>query len=343
MTGDAVLVLAVGALLAAGVATSLVASRLRVPGLVLFLALGMAIGSDGLGWLHFADYELARLAGSVGLALILFEGGLAAGYRELRPVLRPALALAVIGTILTALIAGLAATWLLGLTLLEGLLLGAILSATDGAAVFALLRGSDLPKRLSRTLEGEAGFNDPVAVLLVLAVIEWITRPDYGVFDALLFFCQELGLGAVVGVATGGLASLVLRRMGSAPAGLSLVASFATAAVAFGAAGALHGSGFLAAYLAGLVLGSVKLPVGSTVHAFHEGLAAVAEIGMFFALGLLVFPAQLGGVLLEGTVLALVVALVARPAAAAVATAFDPLAGASDCSSAGQDFGVRCR
>jgi potassium/hydrogen antiporter len=139
-----------------------------------------------------------------------------------------------------------------------------------------------------------------------------------------VFFVQELGIGILIGGALGVLAVLCLRALREASPGLLLVASFATAAVAYGAAGVLHGSGFLAVYLAGLALGSAELPSRSAVEAFHEGLAAVAEIGMFFALGLLVFPSQLVGILLEGLLLALIVAFVARPLAALAATAFEP-------------------
>src|SRR3954454_21836274 len=170
-------ILAGGALLAAALAASLLAGRLRVPGLVLFLGLGMLLGSDALGLIAFDDFELARGVGIVALALILFDGGLTAGFDEIRPVLRPALALATVGTLVTALLAGVVAAWLFDLSLLEGLLLGAILSSTDGAAIFAVLRGSTLRRRLARTLEGEAGFNDPVAVLLVLGFIGWVQQP----------------------------------------------------------------------------------------------------------------------------------------------------------------------
>src|SRR5215207_2544090 len=165
---DGELILVAGALLAAGIAASLLAQRIRLPGLLLFLGLGMVIGSDGLGWISFDDYELARTIGVVALALILFEGGLTAGFAEIRPVLRPAIGLAVLGTFATAAITGMAAVWLFDLSTLEGLLLGSIIASTDGAAIFALLRGSTLRRRLARTLEGEAGFNDPVAVLLVI-------------------------------------------------------------------------------------------------------------------------------------------------------------------------------
>src|SRR6478672_10147694 len=177
---DAELILVAGALLAAGVGAALLAGRLRLPGLVLFLALGMVIGSDGTGWIEFNNYELARRIGVIALALILFEGGLTSGLVQIRPVLRPAISLAFLGTIVTAVITGLAASWLLDLSLLEGLLLGSILAATDGAAIFAILRGSTLRRRVARTLEGEAGLNDPVAVLLVIGFSTWITTPGYG-------------------------------------------------------------------------------------------------------------------------------------------------------------------
>ena len=324
MTEDAVLILVAGALLATGVLASLVAARLRLPALVLFLGLGMLIGTDGLGWIDFENYELTRFIGSIALLLILFEGGLAAGYDEIRPVLRPAISLAVVATVGTALIVALAATVLFDLPPLEAFLLGAVLSGTDGAAVFALLRGSRLRTDLARTLEGEAGFNDPIAVLLVLACIELLTRPDYGALDVLFFFIQQLGIGAVVGVVMGVVGVFCLRALRSAPLSLNLLASFATAAIAYGAAGALHGSGFLAVYLAGLALGSADLAAKPSVAAFHEGLAAVAEVGMFFTLGLLVFPSQLDRNLIASTVLALIVAFIARPVAAAAATAFEP-------------------
>jgi potassium/hydrogen antiporter len=320
MSADAKLILIAGSLLFVGVAASVVAGHLRVPALVLFLALGMAIGSDGLGWIGFSDYSLMRFVGTVALVLILFEGGLAAGIRAIRPVLGPSVSLAALGTVGTAAIAGLAASSLFHFSTAEGLLLGAILSATDGAAVFSLLRGVHLPQRLALTLEGEAGFNDPVAVMLVLVMVEVIRSPGYGILDALWFLLRELTIGAGVGVAAGVVAVGALRRMASAPSGLSLVASFATAAVAYGAAGSIGGSGFLAVYLAALVLGSADLPFEEGLLPFHEGLAGVAEIGMFFALGLLVFPSQLGGVLVTGTLLALIVAFVARPVAALAAT-----------------------
>src|SRR5687768_2262681 len=144
------------AMLAGGLGASLMARQLRLPGLLLFLALGMIVGSEGTGWIHFEDYELARAIGVIALALILFEGGMSAGFDTLRPVLRPAAGLALVGTLVTAVIVGLSAAWLFDLSTLEGLLLGSVISATDGAAIFALLRSSTLKRRLARTLEGES-------------------------------------------------------------------------------------------------------------------------------------------------------------------------------------------
>ena len=324
---DAELILVAAALLAAGIGASLLASRIRLPGLLLFLALGMAIGSDGTGWINFgganSDYELARTIGVVALALILFEGGLTAGFDEIRPVLRPSLSLAIVGTLGTCIICGFAAAWLFDLSTLDGMLLGAIISSTDGAAIFALLRESTLRRRLARTLEGEAGFNDPVAVLLVIGFIDWIDLPDYGVLDMLGLFVREMGIGAAVGLAVGALAVWALRSSRLASPGLYPVATLSAAGLAYGGAATLHGSGFLAAYLAGLVLGSGRIPAKQTVTVFHQGLAWVAQIAMFLTLGLLVFPSALDDVWLEGTALALVLVFVARPVSAFVATAFD--------------------
>ncbi len=318
---DGAIILAAGALLALGLGASLVAGRIRVPALVLFLVAGMALGSDGLGLIDFEDFELARFLGTSALALILFEGGLAAGWRIVRPVLAPALSLAIVGTVVTALITGLAAAWLLDLTTLEGLLLGAILSATDGAAVFAVLRGSTLRRRLAHVLEGEAGFNDPVAVLLVVGFIEWIEQPDYGIADMALLLVGELGIGLAVGLLAGRLSVRALRRVELASAGLYPVLTLAVVALAFGGAAVLHGSGFLAVYVAGLALGDAQVPAKRTIVAFHEGLAWLSQVGMFLMLGLLVFPGRLDDAAPEGAVLALALVLVARPIATVVSLA----------------------
>jgi cell volume regulation protein A len=324
---EGALILVAGVLMATGLAASLAAGRLRVPGLLLFLGIGMAIGSDGTGWIKFDDYELARAIGIVALALILFEGGLSAGFEEIRSVLAASLSLAFLGTILTAVLTGLAAALLLDFSTLEGLLIGSVLAATDGAAIFALLRGSTLRRKLARTLEGESGFNDPVAILLVIGFTDWIRKPHYGLLDMAGQFVVELSIGLVVGMAIGWLGVQAFRRVQLATGGLYPVASLTTAALAYGLADVLHGSGFLAVYLAGLSLGGATIPAKRTVTAFHQGLAWVAQIALFLTLGLLVFPSQLGDVALEGSLVAGVLVFLARPLGAAVATApwgYDP-------------------
>jgi cell volume regulation protein A len=321
---DGGLILAAGILLAAGIGAALAAGRLRVPGLVLFLGLGMLLGSDGLGLIHFGgsrgDVELARTIGIIALTLILFEGGLVAGWDDIRSVVKPSLALATLGTIGTAVLTGVAAHVLLDLSWLESFLLGSIVAGTDSAAIFSVLRASTLKRKLARTLEAESGLNDPVAVILVLGFIDWIQKPDYGLGDLVALGLIELPIGAVVGAGVGLVAVSAFRRMSFATSGLYPVASIATAGVAFGLADVLHGSGFLAVYLAGLVLGSAPIPGKRTVEDFHAGVAWVAQISLFLTLGLLVFPSQFGDVALDGLILAAVLLFVARPVAAWVST-----------------------
>jgi cell volume regulation protein A len=317
---DGHLILAAGALLTAGLVASFMAVRLRVPSLVLFMGVGMLVGSDALGWISFSNYRLERTIGVISLALILFEGGLTSGLLHLRPVLGAATALATVGTAITAAVVGFSASALFGFPAKDGLLLGAILSSTDGAAIFALLRGSTLSRRLAQTLEGESGLNDPVAVLLVLTFINLLIQPDYGAGDIIVLFVRQLGIGVLVGVLVGALGVYALRRVRLSTAGLYPVASLTAVAVAYGGADTLHGSGFLAVYLAGLLLGSATLPGERTIVSFHEGLGWLAQVAMFVTLGLLVFPAQLGPVAIKGTVLAIILVVIARPVAVLLST-----------------------
>jgi potassium/hydrogen antiporter len=319
------LILIAGALLAAGIVGALLADRLRVPGLLLFLALGMLVGSEGVGGIEFSDMELARTLGTIALVLIIFEGGLTAGWSEIRPVLGTAASLATLGTALTAVIAGFAAKLLFGLSALEGMLVGAAIAATDSAAIFAVLRRSTLEKRLARSLEGESGMNDPVALLLVIGFIEWIQQPGYGLADMAGLLVLKLALGAAIGLAVGRLAVAALDRMRLPSDGIYPVATIAIAALAYGLSEVAHGSGFLAVYLTALALGSARIPAQRTVIAFHQGLGWVAQIALFILLGLLVFPSRLGDVALEALALSAVLILVARPVAAFAATALASL------------------
>ncbi len=305
----------------------LLAERVRVPGLLLFLALGMVAGSQGIGGIEFDDAELARTLGTIALVLILFEGGLTAGWSEIRPVLGTAASLATLGTALTAVIAGLAAKLIFDLGTLEGMLVGAAIAATDSAAIFAILRRSTLEKRLARALEGESGMNDPVALLLVIGFIEWIQTPGFGLADMAGLLALKLALGVAIGMALGRLAVAALSAVRLPSDGIYPVATVAIAGLAYGLAEIAHGSGLLATYLTALSLGSGAIPARRTIVAFHEGLGWVAQISLFVMLGLLVFPGSLDDVALKGLALSAALILVARPVATFAATALTPLGG----------------
>ncbi|HST69829.1 MAG TPA: potassium/proton antiporter, partial [Solirubrobacterales bacterium] len=262
---------------------------------------------------------------TIALVLILFEGGVTSGWPEIRPVLGTAASLATVGTLATALVAGFAAKLIFGFSLLEGLIVGAAIAATDSAAIFAVLRRSTLEKRLARSLEGESGMNDPVALLLVIGFIEWIQEPGYGLADMAGGMVLKLALGALIGIALGWLAVKALDRIQLPSDGIYPVATIAIAGLAYGLAEAAHGSGFLAVYLTALALGSARIPARRTVVAFHQGLGWVAQISLFILLGLLVFPSSLDQVAVEALALSAVLILVARPVAAFLATAFSPL------------------
>ncbi len=314
-------ILIAGVLLALAIATTLVARRARVPGLVLFLGLGILVGPDVLDIVD-VDIDLAQTVGVVALALILFEGGLASGWREIQPVFGVGVSLATIGTLITAVLTGLGAAYFLEYSTLQAMLIGGIVASTDGAAVFALLRGSTLRRRLARTLEAEAGLNDPVAILLVIGFIEWIETPGYGVINMAELFFKEMFIGAAVGLAVGFIAVRGIRAVGNITTGLYPVATVATAATAFGLAQVIHGSGFLAVFLTGLILGSARLPAKRAISDFHDGIAWVSQISVFLVLGLLFSVDSLGPVWEEALIVTALLMFVARPVAVYVATFF---------------------
>ena len=291
--------------------------------LVVFLALGMLLGSEGPGGIEFDDSELARRVGMVGLALILYEGGLQTSWRRLRQVVVPAALLSTVGVVVSALLTGAAAYWLFELTWLESVLLGAVVAATDAAAVFATLRFTHIRRTLARTLEAESGGNDPMGIALTLGLIAWIERPNsYGIDDLSLLIVEQIGLGLLVGVGLGVAAIWVFGRLPHSIGAFAPVASVAAGALSFGAADVIGGSGFLAVYLVGLAVGSTPSRYRRQLVAFHEGLAFLAQVAVFVVFGLLVFPSELRDVALPGLALALLLMLVIRPAAVLASTLF---------------------
>ena len=319
---EGLILLIVGGVLAASIVVAFGASRAGVPSLVAFLGLGMLLGSDGLGGIDFDDAELARKVGVVALAAILFEGGLATSWRRLREVAIPATLLATVGVVVTALLTGLAAYALFDLSWLQSVLLGAVVSSTDAAAVFATMRFTHIRRRLARTLEAETGGNDPMAIALTIGLIDWIEKPDYGIGDLSLLLLRQLGLGLVIGVALGVVATWAFARLPHSIGAFAPVASVAAGALSFGIADVSGGSGFLAVYLVGLAVGSTPSRFRRDLVKFHEGLAFVAQVVMFVVLGLLVFPHDLGAVALSGLALAALLVFLIRPVAVGVSTAW---------------------
>ena len=319
---EGLVLLLVGAILTASVVVALGAAHTGVPVLVAFLGLGMLLGSDGPGGIAFDDAKLAREVGIVGLALILYEGGLQTSWRRLREVAAPAALLSTVGVVVSALVTGLAARALFDLSWLEAILLGAVVASTDAAAVFATLRFTNIRRRLARTLEAESGGNDPMAIALTLGLIAWIEKPHaHGVGDLAVLVLRQIGLGLVVGVALGAIASRVFARIPQSIGSFAPVASVAAGALSFGVADVIGGSGFLAVYLVGLAVGSTPSRYRRHLVAFHEGVAFVAQVALFVVLGLLVFPSDLPHVALSGLALAVLLMLAARPAAVWASTA----------------------
>jgi potassium/hydrogen antiporter len=310
-----------GALVILGsILSSVVTARLGVPLLLVFLGIGMLLGAEGPGGLVFENIPLAHLVGSVALAVILFDGGMRTPIRNFRIALKPALGLATVGVVLTSGLTGLFAYWWLGLSWLESLLLGAIVGSTDAAAVFSLLhaRGRELKSRVGATLEIESGSNDPMAIFLTIVLIELILLPDaaFGLV-VVVEFVQQMGLGVVIGL-LGGLALLALINRLPMSASFYPLAAMAGALTIFGLAGLLGGSGFLAVYLAGLVLGNRPLESSQNIKRFHDGIASLSQIGMFLMLGVIVTPSELLPVAVDAGLLAAVLILVARPVAVAL-------------------------
>jgi potassium/hydrogen antiporter len=316
---EGVLLLVVGAVLVAALVGAYWASRSGVPLLVVFIGLGMLLGSEGPGGIPFDDPELARVVGVVGLVAILFEGGLTTAWRGLRPVLLTASLLGTVGVAVTAVLTGFAAVVLFDLDVSTGLLLGAVVASTDAAAVFATLRFTPLRRRLGRVLEAESGVNDPAAVALTVGLIGWI-EGELGAAGFGLLLVGELALGLVLGVLLGVAASWGFARLPPAMDPFVPVASVATAALSYGLTDVVHGSGFLAVYVVGLFVGNTRSPFRHLIVSFHQGLAFLAQVGLFVALGLLVFPSELLPVALPGIALTLVLLLVARPLAVWLST-----------------------
>ncbi|WP_227370617.1 potassium/proton antiporter [Halomonas sp. M20] len=305
-----------GSLIALSVLASRLSSIFGLPLLLIFLAVGMLAGEDGILGIEFDSYSLAFIIGHLALAMILLDGGLRTRMKTFRVGLRPALSLATFGVFITSAVVGGISMWFFELSLAEGLLVGAIVGSTDAAAVFSMLRGQgvSLNERVSATLEIESGTNDPMAIFLTITLVEILMGGIGGPLEMLLMFGKQFGLGLAIGVGAGWLSGRLLRTMDLAPGLYSLLA-LALGFFVFGLTSALGGSGFLAIYLTGLMIGNQPGRHLNFILPVHDGLAWLSQIGLFLVLGLLVTPSEMVEYGVPGALLALVLIFIARPLA----------------------------
>lgn len=311
------IILLAAVLILLGVASSKASAKLGLPVLVLFLIVGMLAGERGIGRISFDSPGVAHALGTLALAMILYDGGLQTPLSSIRAVWKPASLLATLGVLVTAFITGVAAAWILGLSLLEGLLIGAIVGSTDAAAVFAQLRnaGIHIRKRLKSLLEVESASNDPMAIFLTVGLLEVMVNDEPFGFGLLTLFVQQMGIGAVIGLGVGWVAVAVINRIHLQASGMYPVLVTACGLLAFGLAANLGGSGFLAIFIAGVVIGNSRFVFQRGVFLFHDGMAWLSQITMFVVLGLLIDPRSLLDVWFEGMLIAFVLIFLARPLA----------------------------
>lgn len=314
---------AVGALLVFSVMASRLADRMGVPALVIYIGIGMLIGSDGLGWVDFSDAEVAQTVGSVAMAIILFTGGLDTEMKRVKEVAVPALLLSTVGVFLTAALIAIPVVYLLNWTWLQAFLLGSVVGSTDAAAVFAVIRsqGVAINPKIAALLEFESGSNDPMALLLVVAIIQWMTTPDPSVMPLLLMFVLQFIMGAVIGLGGGKLLLFLVNYSRLSQEGLYTVLVLGGSLVIYGLADLSGGNPFLAVYLAGIVLGNSRFVHSNSIRRFQDGMAWLMQVVVFLVLGLLASPSNLPDLLLPGLLIGAYMMLVARPLAVAAVLA----------------------
>lgn len=319
-----IMIIVVGLLLLVSVLASKASGRLGVPALLLFLLIGMLAGSEGPGGIYFDDAELAQQLGVIALIFILFSGGLDTDWGFVRPVLWRGLLLSTLGVAVTAFLVGWFSHVHLGFPLAQGLLLGAIVSSTDAAAVFTVLRsrGVRLRKRISSLLELESGSNDPMAVFLTISLLEVIQSPSMNMMALIPMFFQQMAVGAVAGALFGWLTVKILNSINLDHGGLYPAITIGSVLLSYGAATAMGGNGFLTVYAMGLLMGNRDFVQRRTLARFHDGIAWLMQIAMFLALGLLVFPSELVPIAIPGLALTFFLMLVARPLAVFLTLAF---------------------
>ncbi|TYR80855.1 potassium/proton antiporter [Priestia megaterium] len=296
-------------LLVVGVLTAKFSSRLGVPSLVLFIIVGMILSH----YIYFDNALLTQGFGIIALIIILFDGGIHTKWTDVKAVIRPSVSLATAGVLVTTIVTGVLAKYILDVTWLEGLLFGAIVGSTDAAAVFSVLGSKNIRQKLTSTLEVESGSNDPMAIFLTVSIIQLIQNPDSPIFTLILDFFWQMGIGLIMGLLLGKASVWAINRINLDSSGLYPVLSLALAALTYGITAFIGASGLLAVYIMAVSLGNADLTYRHAIVRFNEGFAWMMQILMFILLGLLVFPKELIDITWQGILLSFLLMLVARP------------------------------
>jgi len=310
-----VILLWVAVLIFVSVVSSKLSDRFAIPALLLFLVIGMLAGSEGIGGIHFDNAQLAKSIGVIALIFIIFSGGLDTNWKDTRAVAWPGVVLSTLGVLLTAVITGFCAVYILKFSFLEGMLLGSIVSSTDAAAVFSILRSKriSLKQPLKPLLEFESGSNDPMAVFLTVGFISILTVKNMSISALIPRFFLDMGVGALIGYLMARFVVFFIKRLKLYYEGLYPVIMISLVLLTYVTAVFLKGNGILAVYLTGLMLGRAEFPNKKMIVKFHDGLAWLMQIAMFVTLGLLVFPSHIVPLIGAGLLLTILLMVVARP------------------------------
>jgi cell volume regulation protein A len=311
-------------LLLISIFSSKLSLKYGIPALLIFLGIGMIVGSDGLNIVDFHDYQLAQSLGIIALIYILFSGGLDTKWVKVRPIILPGILLSTVGVLISALIVGYFASLILQVSLIEGFLLGAIVSSTDAAAVFSILRSRAIgfKYRLRELIEFESGTNDPMAIFLTIGLIQYITTPEMSWLAFGGLFLMQMSIGLIAGILFGRVITWIINHANLAYDGLYPVLALSFVPLIYSITDLLGGSGFLAVYLAGLVMGNSIFVHQKSLMNFFDGIGWLMQICMFLILGLFVFPSQIAAIALQGLFIAIVLIVIGRPVSVFLGTLF---------------------
>jgi potassium/hydrogen antiporter len=311
-------------LLLLSIFSSKLSLKYGIPALLIFLGIGMLFGSDGFKVIDFADYQLAQSLGIIALIYILFSGGLDTKWKKVRPIVLPGILLSTIGVLISALIVGFFSSLILNVSLLEGVILGAIVSSTDAAAVFSILRSKAIgfKYRLRELIEFESGTNDPMAIFLTIGLIQYYITPELSWFSFFFLFVKQMGIGLIAGLLFGKLITWIINQANLGYDGLYPVLALSFVPLIYSITDLVDGSGFLAVYISGLIMGNSVFVHQKSLLNFFDGVGWLMQITMFLVLGFLVFPSEIIHIAGKGLLIALVLIIIGRPLSVFLGTMF---------------------